>query len=278
MGDQILGSDLARALPAFSGIPAEIRIAPAPGPGGMRVFSEPELVSIGARFNIRPGVVAAAVCFRVPTAPLNRDAVMAAMRRALPSPETRIELADISPEPVPPGVIQFPLDELVHPALPDSPALWRGEILAGSRRITVWARARITTPVSRLVAAEDLRPGQSIEAHQVRAEFIDGFPPLKATTLSVATATGMIPLRSIAAGAEIRPENLVRPFDVARGDFVRVEVRMGKARLLLRGRAEAAGRVGDTIAVRNPESNSIFRARIEGKDAVLVEPQRSGAE
>ena len=133
-------------------------------------------------------------------------------------------------------------------------------------------------PLTHLVALDDLRPGQPIQPGQIRAELIDGFPSPKTAPLSVETVAGMIPLRSIAAGAEIRQENLVRPFDVARGDLVRVEVHIGKARLSLRGRAEAAGRVGDTIAVRNPENNSIFHGRVEGKDMVLVEPRGSGAE
>lgn len=283
-GDQILGSDIARALPAFRPLPQESRIAPAPVPGGTRVFSEPELVSLGARFGIRVSVVPQPVCFRVPVAPLSREAVLVAMRLSLPSPDTRIELAEVSSEPVPPGVIQFPLTGLVHPALVDTPALWRGEVVAGSRHFTIWAKARISTPLTRLIAVEDLKPGQLIQAHQVRAELYDGFPALKTGLPGLQDftgpqdVTGMMPLRSVLAGSEIRSGNLVKPFDVARGDLVHVEVRMGKARLSLRGRAEAAGRVGDMIAVRNPESNTTFRARIEGKDIVLVDPQRSGAE
>ncbi len=200
------------------------------------------------------------------------------MRRSLPSPNTRIELADVSSEPVPPGVIQFPLGGLIHPALADTPALWRGEVVAGSRRFTIWAKAKISTPLTRLVAVEDLKPGQVIQANQIRAELYDGFPSTKTGLPTLQDMIGMMPLRSVSAGSEIRPENLARPFDVARGDFVHVEVRIGQARLSLRGRAEAAGRIGEMIAVRNPESNTVFRARIEGKDIVLVDPQRSGAE
>jgi flagella basal body P-ring formation protein FlgA len=277
-GDQILGSDMARAFPAFRALPQEIHIAPVPVFGGTRIFSEPELVSLGARFGIRVSVVPQPVCFRVPAAPLSREAVLAAMRLSLPSPNTRIDLADVSPEPVPPGVIQFPLGGLIHPALVDTPALWRGEVVAGSRHFTIWAKAKISTPLTRLVAVEDLRPGQIVQANQIRAELYDGFPVVKTGPPTIQDVTGMMPLRTVSAGSEIRPEYMVRPFDVARGDLVHVEVRMGKARLSLRGRAEAAGRVGDVISVRNPESNTIFRARVEGKDIVLVDPQRSGAE
>jgi flagella basal body P-ring formation protein FlgA len=278
-GDQILGGDLSDAVPAFRVIPPDTRIAPAPTPGGTRNFSQAELASLGARFGIPAVLLSRGICFRVPAASLNRDAVIAAMRRTFPSLDTRIELADVSSEPAPPGVIHFPLEGLVRPALAESPALWRGEVVAGSRHFNVWAHARISTPLTRLIATEDLKPGQALQSHQIRTEIVDGFPVVGKVVQPTAIAiTGMTPLRSIATGSEIRPENLVHPFDVLRGDLVQVEVRLGKARLSMRGRAEAAGRVGEMIAVRNPESNKLFQARVEGKGFVLVDPRHEGAE
>jgi flagella basal body P-ring formation protein FlgA len=196
-------------------------------------------------------------------APLNRQAVFEAMRRALPSLDTTIELADVSPEPAPPGVIHFPVDGLTRPALLDSPAMWRGEVVAGNRHFRIWARAKVSMPVTRLVAVEELKPGHIIQSQQLRAEQVDGFPLPKTTSVTVASAIGMMPLK---------------PFDIARGDLVRVEVRLGRARLSLKGRAESAGRLGDMIPVLNPESNRIFQARVEGKGSVLVDPHGSGTE
>ena len=83
----------------------------------------------------------------------------------------------------------------------------------------------------------------------------------------------MVPARAIAAGSEIRPEFLIPPNDVNRGDAVHVEVRSGAARLAFTAKAESGGRSGDFIAVRNPSSNKIFRARIEGKDKVVVQTE-----
>jgi flagella basal body P-ring formation protein FlgA len=276
-GDQILGSDLARAVPAFRVVPPDTRIAPAPLPGGMRVFTEPELETMGARYGLRIPVLSPAVCFRVSTAPLNRDAVLAAMRRSLNMPEARIELEDISSEPTPPGVISFPMEMLGRPASPDGPALWRGEIVSGNRRFNIWARVRVLAPVKHLVAAEDLRQGVPVQAGQIREEKIEGFPALaKTAPVTADSLVGLLPTRTIFSGSEIKSEYLTRPLDVARGDLVHVEVRLGRARLALTARAESAGRMGDMIAVRNPESSRIFQARVEGKDRVLVDPHGAG--
>jgi len=278
-GDQILGSDLARAFPAFRLVPPNTPIAPAPLPGGLRTFSEPELETLGARFGLRIPALSQAVCFRVATAPVDREAVVSAMQRTLQMPEARIELAEVSTDPAPPGAIRFPIEGLTRPALPDGPAFWRGEVVAGARHFNIWARVRIMVPTTRLVAAEELRQNVPVQAKQIRAEVIEGFPPVtKTAPVTPESLVGLLPQRNISAGSEVKPENLTRPFDVARGDMVRVEVRLGRAHLNLSGRAESAGRMGDMIPVRNPESSRIFQARVEGKDRVLVDPHGSTEE
>jgi len=277
--DQILGIDMARAEPVLRLIPAGTRIAPAPTPGGTRVFSPQELQSLAARFGLDPHVLKQEICFRVPLAPLNREDVLAAMRSSLSSPEAHIELAEVSPEPAPPGTIVFPLEGLVRPASSGSAALWRGEMVSGSRHVTIWARAKVSAPVTRLMAVDDLKPGSVIQSQQVRSETIDGFPvATKTGPLTPERVAGLTSLRLIPAGSEIRSDNLVRPLDVLRGDLVQVHVVLGKARLSLNGRAESAGRVGEMIAVRNTESNRVFQARVESKGAVLVDPRGAGAE
>jgi len=278
-GDQILGSDLARAMPAFRMIPPNVRLAPAPLPGGMRVFTEPELETLGSRYGLRIPILSSPVCFRLATAPLNRLLVVDAMQKSLHMPEARIELEEVSAEPAPPGTIEFPIAMLSHPASPDGPALWRGEVVSGTRRFNIWARVRILAPAVRLVAAEDLRQGIPVQASQVRAETVEAFPSLQKTAPATADSiVGLLPTRIIPAGSEIRPDYLTRPLDVARGDMVRVEVQLGRAHLVLSARAETAGRTGETIAVRNPESSRIFQARVEGKDKVFVDATSVGVD
>jgi flagella basal body P-ring formation protein FlgA len=264
---------VARAVPALAKISPNVPLAPAPPPGSTRVFYLSELQSIGARFSIHV-VDAHEVCFRFATEDLNRDRVTEAMRKALRIPDARIELLETSASPVPVGVIEFDRENLGAPAAPDqrTPVPWRGDIVyAGNRRFPISAKVRITAPVNRLVAVEPLRPGVAIKPSQLRAELVESFPLATNASPSIEQIAGMTPLRPIAAGTEVRLDNLTRPNDVNRGDMVHVEVRIGAAHLALTGRAESAGHVGDTIAVRNPDSSKVFHAMVEAAGKVIVE-------
>jgi len=273
-GDQILGSDLARAVPAFAHIPPGSPLAPSPLPGNTRTFSLSELQSIAAHFAISIGSQPDA-CFRIAMETLNPDHIAATMRNALQLPAARIELLETSPATAPVGTIEFPRENLGAPAAPDSktPVPWRGDVIyAGNRRFPIWAKVRITAPVSRLVAVEALRSGVPIKTSQVRAELVEGFPETFDGGLSPDQIKGMVLVRPLAVGALIRSDNLTRPNEVNRGDLVSVEVHFGAARLSLTGRAESSGRIGDTIAIRNPDSSKVFQALVEGPDQVTVGP------
>ena len=67
------------------------------------------------------------------------------------------------------------------------------------------------------------------------------------------------------------PKPAIAGPDVHRGERVSVEVTSGAALLRLRADAESAGRIGDAVLVRNPESGKLFQARVEGKGKVVVQ-------
>jgi flagella basal body P-ring formation protein FlgA len=275
-GSQILGADLAGAVPAFSGIQADTPLAPAPLPGTTRVFYSSELQSIASRFSLaisRPSEV----CFRFATQTLDRERALDEMRKALNIPDSKVELLETNPALVPIGKVEFTREGLSAPAAPDqrTAVFWRGNIVyAGDRRYPIQAKVRITAPLKRVVAIEPLRSGVPIKVEQLRQEVFEGFPPVKSRSSAPDQFVGMIPVHPIATGAEVRLDNLVWPNDVNRGDLVHVEVRFGGAHLALMGRAEAAGHVGDVVAIRNPDSTKVFRARIEARDRVIVLPNQ----
>jgi flagella basal body P-ring formation protein FlgA len=276
--DRILAKHLAAVFPEFRAIPPETWLGNMPPPGSKRSFHASELVSLAKRYSIRLDSPRD-VCFEWPMQTLNRDRALEAMRASLPSPEASIEITETSLYPIPRGRLEFPREFLGKPAsaAQKDPVLWRGSVIyGGDHRYSIWARVRVKVPCQRATALQALREGQPIDPRQVRLErgacFPDSSP--RQTPLSLA---GMVPRQAIAAGAEVRPELLVPQNDVNRGDPVDVEVRSGAARLAFTAKAESSGRTGDFIALRNPSSNKIFRARVEGKDKAVVQTDFAGS-
>jgi hypothetical protein len=76
---------------------------------------------------------------------------------------------------------------------------------------------------------------------------------------------------SLGGAPSLCVERAVERLTVARGETVKVEVSSGGAQLSLPARVETAGRTGDTILLRNPESGRRFPARAEGRGKVRVD-------
>ncbi len=276
--DPITARDLAKALPEFARLAPETSIAAAPGPGVRRVFRPLELNAIARNHRLELSATGD-VCFELPLEPLDPARVLEAMRGALPYPDAQIEIVETSLYLVPRGRIEFRREDLGAPALPNSPApiTWRGNVVYGAnQRFAIWAHVLVTARVTRLVAAEAIRAGTVINANQVRVESSRGFPPSADLATSVDQVAGHVAIRNIDAGAEIRLNQTDRPKDIKRGDTVAIEVRSGAAHLAFTAKSESDGRVGDLIAVRNPRSNKIFQARVDGKDRALVDLRASG--
>jgi flagella basal body P-ring formation protein FlgA len=127
----------------------------------------------------------------------------------------------------------------------------------------------------RVVAAETLKKGEAIGASQVRVETADGFPIAGDVAQTVDQVVGRAPMRAIAPGTEVHLGLLMVPPDVNRGEMVEVEVRSGAAHLAFTGKAESAGRSGDTIVIRNLSSNKVFQARVEGKGKAFLDAGRA---
>jgi len=272
-GDRISARDLAAALPEFSVAPPQAVVAQAPLPGSQRTFHDQELRALAHRF----GVVLSSgqdICFAWPLQALDRAGAIAAMQESLQLSGAKIEITDTIADRVPVGRMEFPLANLGTPsqAGPSAPVLWRGSVLYGeSHRFAIWARVEIAAPCRKLVAAESLKAGRPIEARQVRATTGSCFPGAMKELPPMEQIVGMTPLRAMATGNELRADLLTPPNEINRGDAVQIEVRSGATRLALTARALTAGRSGDTISVRNPESNKTFQARVTGKGTAVVE-------
>jgi len=257
--DQILLSDLSSIFPAEVVLPGE-SVGFAPAPGVERRFEIAELRRIAARFHLPDPE--REVCVSRPAAPPDAARILEALRAALPG--ATIEVLDYSRYPVPDGPLEFALAGLRG-------ATWSGAVRYGGRhRAPVWARVRVTISATRVIATRNLPAGARIDAADLRVETRDETPSPEAMPSDPADVAGMIPRRSIRAGETVRASWLGPAKAVARGETVDVEVRAGGALLRLPGQALTSGTVGQTILVRNPESNRRFQARIEAPGKVTV--------
>jgi flagella basal body P-ring formation protein FlgA len=271
-GDHIQAKDLAVVLPAFQAAPPDTVLASSPQPGSQRMFRTPELASLAQRFGValeNPQEI----CFARAMEALAPSKVLEAMRASLGMPDAKIEITEMALVPVPKGRLDFPRGRLVAPpeAEPRVPVLWRGDVIYGDdHRFPVWARVRITAMCTRVIAAEALRAGQKVAQAQLRTESAICFPGESKLVSRLEQAVGRVPLRPIAAGNPLRVDWLVKPNDIDRGELVEVLVRCGAARLVFTGKAVSAGHTGDLIAIRNPSSNKVFQARVEGKGKAVI--------
>jgi flagella basal body P-ring formation protein FlgA len=267
-GERILARDLAQGAPAFSAVAPDTEVGYAPVPGARRFYRTLELRRLALRYNIAfaPGDE---VCIERAMEPLQPDKVIEAMRKALGTPEARIEIVELSRYPVPRGEIQFARAAL--PAAAASSVLWLGFIhYAGDHRFAMWARVKILVRSNRIVARENLPVGRRIEARQVRLEPCETFPSSQPATQALDQVVGQVPRHPITAGTAIAANLLDAPKEVERGDAVEVEVRSGAARLKFEGQAESGGRRGDSIPVRNLTAGKTFSAKIADKDRVVL--------
>jgi flagella basal body P-ring formation protein FlgA len=268
--DRVTARDLAGGAPAFSSLPADTDVGYAPVPGARRFYHAPELRRLALRYNLAAESLLNEICVERAMEPLAPESVIEAMRQSLGNPEARIEIVELSRYPVPRGDIEFTRASLP----PGGPAaiLWRGFVRYGSqRRFAIWARVKVTVQSTRIVATQNLPAGRRIEAAQVRVEPTETFPSSQPAP-SLDQVLGLVPRRSIAAGAVLTKNLLDAPKEVERGAVVEVEVHSGGARLSLEGRAQNSGRRGDAIPIRNLATGKSFSARVAGKDRVVLNP------
>jgi flagella basal body P-ring formation protein FlgA len=271
--DRILGEDLAKIVPGFQDkMPGDTVIGYSPAPGTRRVFTSVELNRIGAPYGVAVAPDAEA-CFEWSVQPLTKDVVRAAILDSLQSPDARIDVLAISGSLAPAGKISFPISGLLASTItgPDTPVTWRGEVIYhGSRKFSIWARLKISSTMTRVVATQLILPGQTVTADQVRIETYDDFPLRNDIARNLEEVVGRMPRRALRLGLPVSRADLIEPFQVQRGDLVDVTAIAGAAQLHVPALAETPGRQGDLITLKNAHSGKYFRARIEGRDKALV--------
>lgn len=268
-GPNITARDLSRAVPGFSPLDPDAIVAYAPLPGVDRIFYAEELRQLLGRFNYEGSEPLHNVCFARPIAPVPTEAVIRAMKRSLGT-DAHIEILEMSRTLAPAGEIVFPREQLSAPPQ----ALWRGYVLYdGDQKFSIWARVSVSVKTTRAIALVQLKPGIPIEPEQVNFETVDGFPEQHTTPQTAEAISGCLPHRFIAAQTPVWNDAIDPPNEIAKGDRVTVLVQSGEARLSFDAEAQGSGRHGDLIALKNPDSGKLFRARIDGPGKARLDPR-----
>lgn len=268
--DKVVASDMAASIPAFGQLPGDFLLGYVSATGTPRIFHGADLERIaknrGLDLHDLPDVCLARRTF-IPQPAQIRDAMLASLGMR----GVKIEVVTSDQRLAPSGQLVFPRDGIQLPAVPSTEVIWHGYVLFGDElKFPVWARAKITASMTRVVAVTDLPARRPIQANQVRLESCEDSPLDEITARNLDEVIGYLPKGSIKAAVPIRRSQIERPPDIAAGDTVRVDVYDGGAHLMLEARAESAGFKGSNIMIRNVSSGKSFQARVTGKDQATV--------
>jgi flagella basal body P-ring formation protein FlgA len=264
----VVARDVAALMPAFAQLPEDFLLGYVQSTGAQRVFRGDELERIAKNRGVDLHGLDD-VCFVRHMFVPDATQMRAAMEKTLAIAGVKIDILSSSRTPVPAGDIVFPRNG-VQP-FSGLEVTWHGYVQAADNaRFPIWARARVTAPVERVVAVTDLRAGKLIQKDQVRLESSEDSPFDETTVRNLNDVVGLLAKSTILTSAPIRKSQVERPMDVARGALVRVDVFEGPAHLSTEARAETAGMKGSFITVRNLTSGREFRAEVTGKDQVVV--------
>ena len=263
-GPKLLAKHVAGVVAQFGSLPANTELGYAPSPGATRVIHAVELQSMGRRHGLNVDVTPEPVCFEWPMAPLEEARVLQSMRRSLPE-DARIVLSEISRVAAPAGEVIFPLESL-------RAGLWAGYIqYSGTRRFNIWARVQVVVNQTRVVAATPIKAGEALTPERVRLEQFESEPDITFVR-TLEEAYGRITKTPVAEGAPVIARMLAWPAAVLKGDTVRLHAKTGAAQITVEAHAQASGRIGEVIPVKNPTSGRIIRARINGSGEVTWTP------
>lgn len=268
--ETVVAHDVASVIPAFAQLPNDFLLGYVSASGAPRIFHGSDLERIAKNRSVELHDLPD-VCFARRTFLPQPGQIREAMLTELGIPDAKIEVLSSSQHLAPSGELVFPRAGLQVPVAPATDIVWHGYVLYGDNlKFPVWARARITASVTRVVALTDLQPGKPIQANQIRLESCEDSPLDETAARNLDEVIGYLPRTSLKAAVVIRRTQIVRPADVKQGDVIRVDVFAGAAHLMLEARAESAGFKGSTIMVKNVSSGKSFQATVSGKDRAVV--------
>lgn len=261
-GLKLLARHFTAAIPEFSQLAPDAELGYAPLPGVVRTIRPDELQRMAWKLGVTLTPPLAVLCFEWPMQPVDAARVQQAMQNALPA-DAHVEILELSRVPLPEGALEFSLATLQG-------SVWRGVVrYGGGGRFEVWARVRVAVRQTRVVTLAPFRTGELFVGGQLRLEEFED-APVPGLVTSLEAAIGMVSKRNLPAGSALKSQWIAAPAAIAKGDTVRLRVTVGIAHVVTAASAQASGRIGQMIPVKNATTGRILQARIEGPGEVRI--------
>lgn len=120
------------------------------------------------------------------------------------------------------------------------------------------------------VPAQDIERGDAIDARKL----VVVRRPVSQITADMVTAdgdlNGMVPRKTLRAGEPIRNQDLAKPILVEKNQLVTVLYASNGLTLSMRGRAQSAGTMGETVRIQNPQSKRIVEGVVSGQAQITI--------
>jgi flagella basal body P-ring formation protein FlgA len=271
--EMILARDVAAVVPGFAQVAGDFHLGLVASSGAPRILRGADLQRIARNQGVELADLPD-VCLALQIYIPQPEDIRTALRETLADVPgiagARIEISAVSQRPTPFGKLIFPRTGMQPPSASQPEILWRGYVHHADADFPVWARVRIVANMTRVVATANIPSGKPIQKNQVRLESCEDFLLDEATARNLDEVIGYVPKSLLRAYLPIKKTQLAALPDVAKGSLVDVEVFAGAARLMVKAKAQADGFKGSSIVVRNLSSGKDFRARVTGKDQVVV--------
>lgn len=131
-------------------------------------------------------------------------------------------------------------------------------------------RGRLAALGEVVVAAVPLHKGDRIASNAVRLERQD-IGGLEQPFTTIAQVLNMEVARAINPGTPLEQDLIVLPAVIKGGDMVKISAQKGGLLISTSGVAQAAGRLGETIKVKNSSTKKLVFCRVDGPGLVSVE-------
>lgn len=203
-----------------------------------------------------------------------QEAVLRFMQRQLDGGAASIHVDILHPRDavvLPPGAVDASLTAVGSPARLGRRA-FRLQLTVDGRVVeTTKILADVTVTAYLVTPVRLIRPQETIREEDITLIAV----PLRTATHSFSSeldqVVGMRAVRPLRAHAPIHVAALARPYLVKKGDRVTIEAKRGGLRIQTLGVAQAAGHLGQSLAVTNVDSKRQIQARVTGPGLVEVD-------